>query len=361
MADAHVYRQAFKAEALSRNPKLDLNTGSIADVFAGINALAWERQSRKLEYLLREASLDSAKDRISELAEIELAEGPRPERRGTGTVVFRRPTAAAGSGTIWAGTRVLLSSSGTQSVLVRVTADVDLPANGLAVSAPIEALEVRSAISAASGAPLDVLFDSSLQALDASVSAGEVAEATPVFLARVAQERIADRIGYAAAIEQACLDAGADEAIAIESTYGNGELGLNHVVVSKGGAYTQALIDACRIAVDSVAACGTDVAVKGMSSQPLVISAEVVVWDRTKVDVPQATEAANRLVVEYFTDIKRSILWTNEAIRALIARPFRGVKSVRLTSSAQPTGTLFSGASAIRWQVTSLGVKVING
>ena len=207
---------------------------------------------------------------------------------GTGTALFVRGSAAAGGGTIWEGTRIILAAGAGAAAARQYAVLEDTPVGQAVTSLPVPiratTVGVGAAVTGAGGyARLDdPLWDPSWQVQSLTCTDGTVFEKAAPFRARVRQARLDARLGYVTAITNACVAQGATYVALFASNYGGDatDFGLNACYVAEAGYSTSTrLIRACTVALEGYRVCGADLQVLGMMPVALKLAANVVLWD----------------------------------------------------------------------------------
>ena len=348
-------RAGYHAEVKARRRYADSHTGSLHDHWAGPAAMLMNQQTardrrnwRKTYFNTAEGSaLDTYVDRRFGKSRIEL-------QRSDGTANLTRPSAAAGAGTIWRGTRIAVSRGGTEALrYYRATADTPVAAAAVVATVPVESETEGAGFDVGEDLAIqfvaDPLWDSTWAVLRVRTSGGVDRETASELNARIRDEAWAERPGYPEAIEAACRAAGAVTVTLFQSDYLGAALdfGLNRVYVGDAGYSTSAeLLRDCREAMAAAAMAGTNVQVLAMANTPLTFAITITLWDSPdRVDQGQMKRVAADAVVEYFQSRENPFVWRSDGVRAAVQRSLRGrgVQSVTVTGSqAEPVlSTLF--------------------
>jgi hypothetical protein len=280
-----------------RDSNADVRRGAVYDHFGGSGAILFTREAARDRDLFRAVYLDTAEgDDLTVLVKLRFGLNRVLPSYGTGTALLIRPTPAAGGGTIWTGTRILVFAS-VASPAARyyaVSADVPVGPGATAISVPVRATNTGpgSAVSL-SGAGIgrvdDPLWDPSWMVAAIQCSDGTSLESPADLRARARSTQLAARKGYAVAITSACVAQGASYVALFDSNFGVGSAsltggpkdnGLGHCYVADAGFQTTLrLIRACTVALERYRVCGGDLQVLGMQRSSVDISATVTLRD----------------------------------------------------------------------------------
>jgi len=337
----------FAAELRSRRGEADVHRGSNYDLAAGMGALLWARMAGRDRDLFRVCYFDGATDEDLN-ARVVAHDGPArvESTRGSGHAVIRRATTAGGAGTVWAGTRLLVSGTGT--ILPRVylvSSDVSV---GVVPSAtvPIEAEKVGSGVgidtALLSGARMvipDELWDTSWAVERVVCADGTDRETDSAYLARYRQDRIDRRRGYATAIIDACKTAGAAEVALFESDHITPDEGINRCFVADASFQaTTDLLRRCRVAIDSARVCGCDMTVFGMSRQLCTFDLTLHLWDDPgRYNQDAIRVEATKAVLRYFDGSTNPYVYRFDGVRGELARSVPDLQSVVVNSGPSDT------------------------
>lgn len=203
---------------------------------------------------------------------------------GTGTARLQRPTAGAGSGRVYNGTRIMVWSSGTDPQIYVVTADTDAAASDLTVTVPIRSTTFGdlARANANTGALLDPVWDATWTIASLTCGAGSTFEKAEDFRARTRKLKRDQRVGYVTAMRESLITAGATDAIFFGSDYSFGsvgDVGVNVCYVSDAGGNASAtLVQDCQIALEKTRMLGADLMVLPMTVQLYQFTATVTLW-----------------------------------------------------------------------------------
>jgi hypothetical protein len=360
-------RTAFHTEVRGVKRYRDDHLGARLDHWAGVGAMtlarvsAWERDN------FRRIFFDSATgEPLDAIVEDRYQRVRQELTRATGSAILTRPSAAAGAGTVWKGTRIGVSRGGTDPLRrYRVTDNVSCLASLTRLEVPLEAEQA--------GTGQDVTDDQSVQTLmdplwDATWTVDEVRatggldrEGPEELRGRVRDEMWAARLGYPEAIEQACRDAGAGQVVLFQSDWlGTAwDFGLNRVYVGDAGfTASAALLRDCRLAVADVGIEGMGLQVLPMAETLITIDLTITLWQEPdRIDQGQAKRLAADATLEYFRTRENPFVWRTAGIRAAVQNAVRGTQTVAVAASvAEPTlATLFQSEPLPRYALASSG------
>lgn len=361
-------------KALRQLPPPDGHEGALYDHAAGVGALVLTRVAERDRHEFRSIYFATAEgDRLDTLIVQRFARPRVEDTRGTGTAWIRRPTAGAGAGTIWGGTRIFVSvGRGDPPRYLRVSSDVAVGAAQTEVTAlPVEA-EIPGPTGAIEGTVNDFavvrfedpLWDNTWQVLEVDCGPGTLRERDPDYRANTKQERRDRRPGIPSFIERTCRNAGAGLVVMFAGNYlGDAtDHGLNRVYVgTASGDSTPELLEACRLAMPGAAMAGTSVQVLGMSTVDLYV--DLVLKLRAEPDSlgAEAVRAeASAAVLEYFASSERPFVWTYSGIRGAILKAVRNIYDLTVgTSLTEPiVANLFDSTTLLRYRVRPWAVSV---
>jgi len=348
---------AFGAEVTARRAIADVHDGSLYDIAAGIGAILWARMAGRDQDLFRVCYFDSATD--SDLEERIQAFGGAARvtsSRGTGTAVIRRSTTAGGSGTLWAGTRIAVTGVGSlKPRMYRISQDTAMGAV-LSATITVEAEEAgtgasinTSQLSTPRLVWADEVWDSTWTIDSLTCADGTDRETDPVYLARYRQDKIDRRRGYAKAITDACLEAGASHVALFESDFIPPDTGINRCFVGDAAfESTHYLINACRAAVDSARVAGCDLTVFGMTKSLCSFDLTLRMWDDPGAyNQDKIRIEATRAVQRYFGGQSNPYVYRFDGVRGELARSIPDLQDVIVNSGPSDTSisSILDGAS----------------
>jgi hypothetical protein len=372
---------AFHAEttlrrALRQLPPPDTHEGSLYDHMAGLGALVLSRVAERDRHEFRSVYFATAEgDRLDTIVTQRFGRARALDTRGTGTAKIRRPTAAAGAGTIWEGTRIFVSvGRGDAARYLRVSADTAIGASQTELlTLPVEA-ELPGPDGAIEGtidefAALrfdDPLWDNSWEVREVACGAGTLRERDPDYRAAARQERKDRRPGMPRFIESKCKAAGASLVVAFAGNYlgDASDHGLNRVFVGDASGETPApLLEACRLAMPGAAMAGTSVQVLPMTTANLSLAVAIKLRDEPdNLGIAATRDEADAAVLEYFRQSEHPFVWSYSGIRGAILRAVRNLYDLTLTASlAEPVlASMFDSGTLLRYRVDpwSIATKV---
>lgn len=344
------FLQAFeRGVRADRGAGWSTRRGGGLDMLGGSAALVWQQEALHVQRLFRGCTLASATgDALNTRGLAEFGEGPVQATRGQGEVLIARPTAGAGAGTIYAGTRIEVLGVNSVRGVYRVTEDTMVGAAVLAVAVPIEATRTGSGTGAKTSSGLrwggDVVFDDTIELVALACDPGLDAETAERFVARVTERRLDRRPGYPTSVRQACLDAGATHVVILDANAlgDDADFGVTHVHVADASyTTTDELRKACFLALEGVRVAGCDLQVLGMEQQAVSLDLTVTVAGSLADIAPVPFRAAILAsVLSEFGARKEFWLWKNSAIGGAAMRtdPTK-IRAVDVTSSpSEPAG-----------------------
>ena len=360
-------RQAFRTGIVSeRVPNADTRTGSVYDLFGGVGAMVFRRLALRDRNIFRATYFDFAEgDALSNIVLQRFGSTAGAATRGTGRVVFSRPSGAGGQGTFWAGTRITLLPESVGASKTYLVSENTAVGDELGAIVPVHAEFTGEGVAVdTSDLGLgrvrveDLLWDSSWKVAHLTCSDGATREKDEACRARVKQELAQNRFGDAKTIVLACKRAGAANVTLFASDYlatnpatgvelvgevdedGYGDVGLNRVYVADASYTTPtALLNACRVAVDGTAMTGMAVQVFGMTPTPVTVRATIRLWgDPGRLGAEDKIKGAVSAVLNHFETRQNPFSFRKTAIRGEILRTVKDVQSIDLTTS-YPAGT----------------------
>ncbi len=328
----------------------DYNRGSDYEALAGPNAILWSRQVQRDTDLFKTTRFNDAEgDDLTQLIEWRYGIKRVLDSRGIGTAQLARPSASAGAGMIWRGTRFALASPSAESLFVRVTKDTEVNATATSVSVPIESVALgNSVIEAPVGAAkiVDMLWDASWAVTTLYCEPGSTLEPATAYRARTRAVRRAARPGFEQAIIDACAAASADNVQLFPSTYGGlaGVYGLNYVYVGDSGySATPDLVRACTLALRGVRVAGDCLQVLPLQRTQLTIIADVYLIDAPAVMPVARLEPIHRQAILQYMGASGSLTYTVSGIESAIAKTGVEVQDVVLATPTTDATILVNG------------------
>lgn len=350
------FLDAYEGElAGNRDLLADTRRGSGYDVWNGVNSILWVRQANRDRDIFRAIYFDTAEDRQLEIIGEERYDIERIQSsRGIGETVVERPAAGA-AGTFLVGTRIEVVKPGASTVRsYRLTQETPYTAAELKIRLAVEALEPGpdTAIDTTQEPGLVLRFGDPIEDPDFVINevvcaAGTDRENNDAYRARIREERAALRVGYVHSITEACVEAGAVQVALFSSDYLGTSVdhGLNRCFVGDANfETTEELLDACRIAVDSVRVAGADMTVFGMTNEPTIVRVDVRFWESPgNFDLVQSEKDVRAAVLNYFDTRENPFYFRIDGIAARVLRAIRNTQEVTVdTFPVEPTlATLF--------------------
>jgi hypothetical protein len=328
----------------------NLRRGSGYDKLGGPAALLWAREATRDRDVFRQCYIETANgEALSRLVERKYGAERTEAGFGTGTAIFTRHTSGT-SGTLYAGTRVLLATDEGRPRPYAVASDTPVDSSTLSLPVPIRATKQGPGVAVATSTGLslgDSVFDAGLKVTYLACADGTEDEPKAEYIDRARSERLDRRVGYRKRVEQACIDAGAANVVILDAgAFGEAaDFGVTHVYVADAGFSTpSALLTACRLAVDAVHVAGCDVQVLGMAITPLTTTATITLWDQpgTLDQIAIKRNALNALLAEF---LRRTDAWLfrYDALAGAVFGTSSAIRDVVVTSSpAEPVAGFVS-------------------
>ncbi len=348
-----------------RDPLLSLRSGGGYDLTQGPAAVIWSRQAQRDRGLFlqvyTESSTDADRDRlVKAYYHVERVEATY----GTGIAAFVRPTAAAGAGTIYAGTRISVPMPGRPPAVYTVISNTNIGSQ-LDVPVPIRATQYGSGVATSAVAPSlhldDSVFDASLVPVSLVCADGTDREDDDAYLARARADLRANRVGHLEAIIAACKAEGAYNIVALHSgTFGEeNDFGLNHVYISDANfVTTDELKKACFLALDAWRVAGCDLQVLGMTTATITVTLVVrLVKDPGAFDTATIAEDIRAAVVDEFMGRSDTWTWRTEALRGAASSVSDAIQSVDVTTSPTEPAAAFT-ATLTRYRLNANDIAV---
>ncbi|WP_438029031.1 hypothetical protein [Sorangium sp. So ce233] len=260
--------------------------GAGYDALGGPAAILWARQAIRDRDLFRQNLVETATGyRLETIVERRYGVPRVQETFGTGTAVFERPVAGS-DGTLYRGTRIEVLGDSPRPEVYAIAEDTGVDAATTWLQVPVRATRPGPGTGVlASGARIrlaDAVFDDTFSVAQIRCDAGTAEEPAATYLSRARQTKLDNRVGYHKRIVQACIDAGAATVVLLDAgVFGeDDDFGVSHVYVADAGYTTsEALLDACFLAVDRVHVAGCDMQVLGMEVTPLTSALTLKLWD----------------------------------------------------------------------------------
>lgn len=316
----------------------DRRAGAIYDHVAGPTAILFAREADSDKDSFRAIYFDDADG--SDLTTYVAARyspdlvPPRAlDTYGAGTCTFTRSSSAAGAGTIWQGTRVLVTGTSPAEYVVAA----DTAVTGTVAVVPIRAstLGIGTAIDVTAGLSLeDPLYDPLWTPASLVCADGTAFEDAPSYRARVRAALIDARNGYLPRLVRVCQAAGARYVVAFPSSYGLSPSDFTNdhgfcalYVADSAFASTAALINACRVALEACRVLGADLWVGGIAQVPLEVGAVLnLVDDPGKLDVVPIQRSALQALLAALGPSDAGYALKRLALSASLARSSPGIQ-----------------------------------
>ncbi len=370
------YKGATQGE---RDETIDLHSGSGYDVHAGVGAMLWLREATRDRDIFRAVYVDTAEgDELDRIILKRTGVARIQETHGAGVAELRRASAGGGAGTFWRGTRISLLSGGLALPKVYpVAADMPCGATALGATVPVQAFDGGAGHTADTIAtpPLvirieDELWDDSWQVTRLACGEGTDRESPTAYRERARQGRRDARPGYIKSITDACVKAGASHVALFPSDFlatgplgsPTGDYGISRCFVGDSGySATQALINRCIVALESVRVCGADLPVFGMAPAAVGLTIGIRLWnDPGRFDVQAIKRAALAGATNYFGSRSNAFYFRASAIGGAIRALVRDTQDIEVTPSpAEPVlATLFATAPLPRYYLNPSQVSI---
>ncbi len=350
-----------------RDPNLSVRSGGGYDFTQGPAAVIWSREAQRDRDLFLQVYTESATDADRDrLVEAYYHVERVPAAYGLGTCEFTRPSAAAGAGRIYAGTRVAVLKAGYPPAVYAVLADTDVTAAALSLPVPMRATRYGTGVAAnvgsASGLRLDdILFDATLRPAALVVGDGTDREEDDAYLARARADLKADRVGHIARLVKTCREAGAWNVVCLHSgTFGDAQdFGLNHIYVSDANYVTTLQLQQdCFLALDAVRVAGCDVQVLGMDSATISVALTVAMNDSPGAfDLTALAADIRAAVVDEFAGRSDTWTWRTEGIRGAASKASPDIQSVGVVTNPAEPAAAFT-ATLTRYRLFANDISV---
>lgn len=389
------YRTGVRGD---RDETADMHDGSGYDFFGGLGALVFRRLALRDRDTFRAIYFDFATgDEFVKLAtkRFPTITPPVAATAGAGFVTFVRPSAGGGGGSFLKGTRITVVPRGTGNALSYVIGE-DTAVDGAALITPQIPIVANKtglgvAIDTVTAKPVlirveDQLYDNTFAVTRLVCADGTEREKDGDARGRIRKSRFDARIGYAKAVTDACVNAGATEVALFASDFlatnpntqiesigkldadGYGDVGLNRVFVGDSSFSSPAsLIRACTMALDGAAICGIAVQALPMQLSLVTMGITVQLWkDPGRAMVNVLKKDAQAAVLNYFGQRQNPFYYRFPAIYGAILKATRDVQKITFTTEldifgnpVQPVlATLFNSVPINRYYVTPDSVTV---
>lgn len=337
----------------SKDRYVDAREGAIYQHWGGVAAILWSREARRDTDLWRSNYLDSAEgSQLTALLNDRYDFERVTDTYGVGTARLTRPTAAAGSGSVWQGTRIAVLGGtslprfyvvsakrevGAAETIIDVDIRADRPGAGVASSVipPTGGLTLRLE---------DPLWDTTWTVERLECADGTSFEPAPAARARLRESRRDARAGFVEAIVRACKDAGAGTALLFPSDYaGDAEdMGLNVAYVGDAGFQgDQALVRRVIIALESWRVLGDNLQVFPLAVSNLVIRANVRLWESpTRVNQDELKRLLRGAALGYFEGSTSGFNYQREALAGAMMRSLPAIQTIDFEEPTSDAGVM---------------------
>ena len=289
--------------------------GGIYDLVDGPSALLWAEEAARDRALFLACYADGATGEDLDRIVLRRYGVTRvQDDYGTGTALLSRP--GTGAGVVYRGTRIEVTGAGPFPRVYAVADDVPVASSDLDVLVPVRATRTGKGVAVSTTENLrvtDELFDPTLTPVSLTCADGTDRETDAEYLARGRGGKLARKVGTTTAIRNACVLAGALNVVVLDANvFGdNLDFGVTHVYVADAGfSSSEALIDACYVALESARVLGCDTAVLGMTNTPVTdLRLTVTLSDLpSRFDLAALTTQIVSAVLDDFNG--RSDFWT---------------------------------------------------
>ncbi len=330
----------------------DTVSGSLWNHLGGPVAVLLSREADRDRDLFRDIYFDSASsDALTRAVQQRWGIARILDSKGQGACQFARSSAAAGAGSLLAGTRIQVP--GDPPLVYEIAQDTAAGATDVQLPVPIQAMRVGTgvAVSAAGLQLLDAVYDPLWQPKQLSCSDGTVFEEAKAYLSRARAARRAQRTGYLARLTQVCQAQGAGYVIPIPSSYGlaqgdfAGDLGMNAIYVADANFQSPpGLVRACTLALETCRVLGNDLWVGGVAQTPLSVVATVaLVRPPGDLDLVPIERAILQALLAFF-NATATYFYKRGQLSALMRAASPNVQSVALTA---PTADALLAANSL--------------
>jgi len=335
-----------------RDRYADGHEGSVYDHFAGVGAIHWSRQARRDTDMFRAVYFATAEGtELTNLLADRYAFARVPEAYGTGTARLSRTSTAAGSGTVWKGTRIALTGDLVEQKLYVVTEDKPVGATDTTVDVSVRAERPGPGTAVEFGASStlrarvdDPLWDTTWTVATITCADGTAFETAADARARLLDERSDDRVGFVEAIIDACKAAGAANAVAFPSDYGGDseDHGLNMVYVGDAGfSGTAALVRAVQRELEAFRVLGDNLQVRALARQDLVLEVAVQLWDTpSRVNQEGLRALLKGVLLGYFDGSTGGFSYNRDAMVGAMMKASPDVQYATFATPATDAGVL---------------------
>jgi hypothetical protein len=331
-------------------PRISARRGGTFDLPGGSSAVLWSQQVRRDQDNFRQVYPDTATGfDANRMIGRRYGVTRITQTFGVGSALLQRATAAAGAGTLYTGTRLLVTPpEGGLPVPYAMAANTDVGASDLSVTVPIRATRPGPGVAVVSARVKldDALFDATLLPVSITCADGTLEEKTTDYLARGRRARINQRVGYASSVDLVCRAAGAANVVILDAgTFGDDDdFGVTHVYVADQGFSSPVeLLDDCALAIENVRVAGCDTQVLGMTITPVTLAMVATLWDNpSKFNLSELRRTMVGALQRAFNH--RPDFWTFslDSLRGeATAVALNAVRSLAVTSTPSPDAPVF--------------------
>ena len=338
-------RTAFKNGLVGIQDEFaDTITGSMYDVVGSIGAICFSKQAQRDQDLFDTGYFDAATGGdLTDLVLKRYGIARILDTYGQGSVQLQRAPGGV-AGTLWTGTRVLVSGGAVVAPMAYVVAaDTAVGAGQSLINLPVHAPRFGSGYAISAIAPpytisiSDACFDGTFRCLSIQCLPGTDFEQDQYFKARVRAQRQTNRVGYIAPIVAACIAAGATNVALFPSYFGANSIsdyGLNFVYVGDQNYNgTTALANKCMLALEAVRVAGADLQVFPMARTNLSVAATLYMYDSPgKFNQNATVDIASAIMQQYFTGNANAFGFTLSGLAGAVQAAMPEVQKVVFTS-----------------------------
>lgn len=347
------YVSAFhRGVKAKRDKREDGRSGALYDYVGGVTALALARLSPYARDCFRAKYFDDSDgDDLTEYVQKHFGIARILDTRGTGYATLFRPTATAGLGTLWAGTRLKVLVPGSEGLFYSVAQDTPVSASAQYLAGvPIRATFYGpgSAIDTATGAqPVvvdDPLWDASFEVTHLVCADGTAYEKAPDFRARTRALVQQFATGYPPAIAAACQSLGAANVAVFGTNTGGSDLHACAVYVGDAGFNAIAgLVSQITVALEGTRLLGGDAVIGAMQNVPTPVVATVQLYDSpAKFDTQTLATACEGAIRRVF-GATGAYGYNTDALFGAVVEVSSEVQNVTFTTPTGSVGVLVNG------------------
>lgn len=327
-----------KAVRAEHENHVDDTQGSLYEVIGGGSAIIWQQQTQRDRDLFRAIYFDTAEDSdLTNLIEQRYGVTRTLDTYGIGYANLQRATAAAGAGTIWAGTRLSIPGSLGDLRYYQVSSDTAVSASSLAVNVPIQACDVGTGTAADVSGGIQVqdpLWDNTWSGTRLVCAEGTDFEDATTYRARTREALRNSRVGFVKSLTDACTNIGAVNSVFLASNYSGVDYGLNAAYVADVGySGSTTLLRAVAVKLESYRVMGADLAICPLNYSRVTVSATINLWDApSRFDTVSIEQAIIDYLVSYFNDSRHYYTYRVDGLAAACMKASRAVQSVTFTN-----------------------------